>query len=72
MLAGAGHRLHLIWHTVRGGWLRGLRTAQKRDIHRFGWAPGAPSSVDDARAARRLWADPHQWVRRRLLPCTDR
>ena len=28
-----------------------MRTAQKRDIHRLGWAPGAPSSVDDARAA---------------------
>jgi hypothetical protein len=52
MLAGAGHRLwHLIWHTVRGGWLRGLRMAQKRDIHRLGWAPGAPSDVADARAA---------------------
>ena len=52
MLAAAGHRLwHLVWHTVRGAWLRGLRPAQQRDIQSLGWAPGDPKQGADARAA---------------------
>ena len=68
MLAGAGHRLwHLIWHTV--SWRLAARIAHGAEARHPPARLGAGRAEQRRRCARRrrrLWADPHQRVRRRL------